>query len=61
LVSVFAEPLAGQREMPESGDFSMGGVNVHRRVVGDQVLVVMGEVPTANLRRIGDGIVTAQK
>lgn len=61
LVSVFTEPLAGRRDMPEAGDFSLGNVNVHRRIVGDQVLVVTGAVPAANLRLIGDGIVAAQK
>lgn len=61
LVSVFTEPLAGRRDVPEAGDYALGNVNVHRRIVGDQVLVVTGAVPAASLRLIGDGIVTAQK
>jgi len=57
-ISVFIEPLASASEQDklELGMFSIGGINVYRRIVGDHLLVVMGEVPELSLRRLGDGI-----
>lgn len=60
LVSVYAEPLAGRKDIPPSGEATFGQINVHHRVIGDQVFVVMGEMPSASLRRIGDGMVPGQ-
>lgn len=56
LVSVFEEPLAGRTNLPESGEFAVGPINVHHRVVGDKVVLVMGAMPSASLRRIGEGL-----
>lgn len=56
LVSVFEEPLAGRKNLPESGEFAVGQINVHHRVVGDKVVLVMGEMPSSSLRRIGEGL-----
>ncbi len=53
-ISVFIEPLAGNK--PETGPFVMGSVNIYKRVVGDYLLVVMGDVPPASLKMLADGI-----
>lgn len=58
-VSVFIEPLAGNR--PETGAFSMGAVNVYKRVAGDYLFVVMGDVPPMSLRKIAEGIEVRRK
>lgn len=53
-VSVFIEPLAGST--PETGAFAMGAINAYKRIVGDYLLVVMGDVPPASLKKLADGI-----
>lgn len=53
-VSVFIEPLAGGK--PEVGPFTMGTINVYKRIVGDSLLVVMGDLPPASLKRLADGM-----
>lgn len=60
-ISVFIDPLAGQKEKPETGRFAMGAVNVYKRIVGDALVVVMGDVPHAALQRLGDGIEARRK
>lgn len=52
-ISVFIEALP---KKPELGMVSMGAINVYRRAAGDNLLVVMGEVPQATLKLLGDGI-----
>ncbi len=52
-ISVFIETLP---ENPELGMVSMGAINVYRRAVGENLLVVMGEVPQSTLKKLGDGI-----
>jgi len=52
-ISVFIETLP---EKPELGMQSVSAINVYRRAVGKHLLVVMGEVPQATLRKLGDGI-----
>jgi sigma-E factor negative regulatory protein RseB len=54
-ISVFFEPMAG-RGKEEANLFSMGAISVYRRQMGDYQLIVMGDVPAAVLRRLGDGI-----
>jgi sigma-E factor negative regulatory protein RseB len=54
-VSVFVEPLAAGQTRPEEGMFASGAINIYKRVVGDHLLVVLGEVPPLTLKRIGDG------
>lgn len=58
-VSVFIEPLAGSK--PETGAFSMGSVNIYKRIVADHLLVVMGDIPPASLKLLGDGMEPKQK
>jgi sigma-E factor negative regulatory protein RseB len=55
-ISVFIEPLSGKQTAPQSGLFSVGGINVYKRVTDDHALTVLGEVPAATLKRLGDGI-----
>lgn len=55
-VSVFIEPLAGAKEKPEAGEMTMGAINVYRRPVDNYQLVIMGDVPPATLKRLGDSI-----
>ncbi|MDD5176947.1 MAG: MucB/RseB C-terminal domain-containing protein [Sterolibacterium sp.] len=57
-ISVFIEALP---EKPELGMVSMGAINVYRRAVGEHLLVVMGEVPQATLKKLGDGIEPKKK
>lgn len=53
-ISVFIDPLA--EPAPETGLFRMGAVNVYKRLLGDHLVVVMGDVPHVTLKRLGDGI-----
>jgi negative regulator of sigma E activity len=39
----------------------VGPVNVYRRQVGEDRVVVMGEVPALAVRRLGDGIERRRK
>ena len=55
-ISIFIEPLHGQDTQSELGMLAMGATNVYQRVVGDHLLVLMGEVPQATLKLFGDGI-----
>ena len=55
-ISVFIEPLRKQDKQSELGMMSMGATNVYRRIVGDHLVVLMGEVPQASLKKFGDGI-----
>ncbi|MEW5889986.1 MAG: MucB/RseB C-terminal domain-containing protein [Pseudomonadota bacterium] len=55
-ISVFIEPLSGKQAAQQSGLFSVGGINVYKRVTDDHALTVLGEVPAATLKRLGDGI-----
>lgn len=54
-ISVFIEP-SGTKDKPESGEMSMGAINVYRRMSDGYQFVVMGDVPPATLKRLGDGI-----
>jgi len=53
-ISAFIDPIA--EPQPETGLFKMGAVNVYKRLLGDYLVVVMGDVPHATLQRLGDGI-----
>lgn len=57
-ISVFIEVLP---ENPDLGMLSMGAINVYRRAAGEHLLVVMGEVPQATLKKLGDGIEPRKK
>ena len=54
-ISVFIEPLREDANK-DLGMMTMGATNVYRRVVGDHLFVLMGEVPPATLKKFGDGI-----
>ena len=58
-ISVFIEPggLAGEPETVSA----VGPVNVYRRQLGEDRLVIMGEVPAIALRKLGDGIERKRK
>lgn len=53
-VSVFIDP-AGDAPA-ETGLFKMGALNVYKRLLGEHLIVVMGDVPSVTLKRLGDGI-----
>lgn len=53
-ISVFIEPLGPSR--PEAGAMNMGAVNAYKRIAGEHLFVVMGDVPLASLKKIADGI-----
>lgn len=53
-VSVFIEPLG--RGKAEPGAMALGAVNAYKRVAGDHLFVVMGDVPPAALKKIAEGI-----
>lgn len=56
-ISVFIEPL-GQRsaEKMETGVSRVGAVSVYQRVLGESLLVILGEVPPSALKRVGDSV-----
>ncbi|CAG0927009.1 MAG: Sigma factor AlgU regulatory protein MucB [Rhodocyclaceae bacterium] len=58
-ISVFIEPL-GDRKAAQS-TYSVGAINVYERVAGKHRLTVLGEVPMASLKRLGDGIEPRKK
>lgn len=53
-VSVFIDPAGDASE--ETGAFKMGALNVYKRILGEHLVVVMGDVPPVTLKRLGDGI-----
>lgn len=55
-ISVFIEPLSQKPAKIEANVVNMGAINAYRRIVGDYQVLVMGEVPAAAVRRLGDGI-----
>jgi sigma-E factor negative regulatory protein RseB len=60
-ISVFIEPLAGPEDRKELGLSRMGAINIYKRMVGDSLAVIMGEVPGVSLTRLGDGIEARKK
>ncbi|MDP5240857.1 MucB/RseB C-terminal domain-containing protein [Uliginosibacterium sp. 31-16] len=56
-VSVFIEAAAGSLAgATQSGPVSTGSTGVYRRLVGDRLVTVLGEVPLGALRRIAEGV-----
>jgi sigma-E factor negative regulatory protein RseB len=55
-ISVFVETVPPEAIQSEVRVFAMGAVNVYKRIAGKHLLVLMGDVPVAALRRFGDGI-----
>ncbi len=58
-ISLFIEPLADQKA--ERATYSVGAINVYKRVAGRHLLTVLGEVPVTTLMRLGDGIEPRKK
>lgn len=58
-ISLFIEPIADQNA--EQGTYTVGAINVYKRVVGKHLLTVLGEVPMATLMRMGDGMEPKRK
>ncbi len=56
-ISIFIE-APGQRssEKAETGVSRVGAVSVYQKLLGDSLFVILGEVPPAALRRIGDAV-----
>lgn len=57
-ISVFVDVLP---EKPELGFATLGAVNVYQRAIGQQLIVVMGAVPRATLKKFADGIEPRKK
>lgn len=56
-ISVFIEPVArGNEPPPRQGIFAAGAVNVYKRLQGDYLLTILGDVPPQTLQVLGDGI-----
>lgn len=60
-ISVFIEPLSAHSGQAQTGFFSTGAINVYKRVNGDHLLTVLGEVPPQTLKKLGDGIEQRKK
>lgn len=58
-ISLFIEPLADQQA--EKTTYSVGAINVYKRVAGRHLVTVLGEVPMTTLMRLGDGIESRKK
>lgn len=54
-ISVFVEKLSAKRPQAP-GHYRAGTSNVYKRVVGEQLLTALGEVPPLALRRLVDGM-----
>ncbi|WP_354601893.1 MucB/RseB C-terminal domain-containing protein [Uliginosibacterium flavum] len=56
-VSVFIETAPGNVvAVAQSGPANIGSTGIYRRVVGDQMVTVLGEVPVLALQRIAEGV-----
>lgn len=60
-ISVFIEPLTQKSAKVEPGVVNMGAIHAYRRIIGDYQVLVMGEVPAAAVRKLGDGIELRRK
>ncbi|HMM54331.1 MAG TPA: MucB/RseB C-terminal domain-containing protein [Candidatus Desulfobacillus sp.] len=58
-ISVFIEPLAGEKA--EEGSYAAGAVNVYKRIAGRHLVTVLGEVPLETLKRLGRGVEPRRK
>lgn len=55
-ISVFVEPMVDKQESRKAGTYGAGAINVYKRIVGDHVVTLVGEVPARALKALGDGI-----
>lgn len=60
-ISVFIEPIGDRPERADPATYSVGAINVYKRVAGQHLLTVLGEVPLATVKRLGDGIEPRKK
>jgi sigma-E factor negative regulatory protein RseB len=59
-ISVFIEPVT-PKTANRGGTYSTGAINVYKRRVGDHAVILVGEVPIATLKTLGDGIEPKRK
>lgn len=55
-ISVFIEPRAGREYSQHRVMYSTGAISVYERLLGDFVIIVVGEVPLRTLELLGDGV-----
>jgi sigma-E factor negative regulatory protein RseB len=60
-ISVFIETLGDQPESAQPSTFSVGAINVYKRAANKHLFTLLGEVPPATLKRLGDGIEVRRK
>ncbi|HRD33876.1 MAG TPA: MucB/RseB C-terminal domain-containing protein [Rhodocyclaceae bacterium] len=56
-ISVFIEPTDADSGHHGIGAMATGPISMYKRVVSDHLITVLGEVPMAAVRQIGDGMV----
>lgn len=56
-ISVFIEPADADSGHHGIGAMATGPISMYKRVVSDHLITVLGEVPMAAVRQIGDGMV----
>lgn len=60
-ISLFIQPVSAAQPRPETGAFTMGAVNVYKRLLADHLLVAMGDVPPVALIKLADGVEVSRK
>ncbi|MCX7961184.1 MAG: MucB/RseB C-terminal domain-containing protein [Burkholderiales bacterium] len=55
-LSVFIEPASRRAERIQPGLATLGAVNIYTRQLADHVVTVVGEVPAASVRRLGNTV-----
>lgn len=55
-LSVFIEPASRRAERIQPGLATLGAVNIYTRHLADHVVTVVGEVPAASVRRLGNTV-----
>ena len=55
-ISVFIEPIPADAPQPAVGQFTLGALNVYKRIIGKYLIVLMGDIPADALKKFGDGI-----
>lgn len=56
-ISVFIEPSDASSGHDGIGAMATGSINIYKRLVSEHLITVLGEVPLAAVRQIGDGMV----
>lgn len=55
-ISVFVSPLRGDDEPQDIGVQSLGATSIFKRVVDNHLVIVMGDVPPAAVKRFAEGV-----